>query len=124
VAYHRGSATLGAWHPETVRRISRNQVLLVARHYPDKLVAGWMWRLMVAQGLWGLLALRHGAGWAWLRGKMQGILQYSTARANSQSYEVGVLERLLTTNDELIRKTPEPDRYWRMYFLLTGSGSK
>ena len=29
-----GSATLGRWHPETVRRIARNQVLLVARHYP------------------------------------------------------------------------------------------
>jgi len=34
VAWHRGSATLGRWHPETVRRLSRNQCYLVALHYP------------------------------------------------------------------------------------------
>ncbi len=36
VAWHRGSASLGRWHPETVRRIARNQLLLVARHYPAR----------------------------------------------------------------------------------------
>ena len=40
VAYHQGSATLGAWHPETARRIARNQLLLVAKHYPR----GWLFR--------------------------------------------------------------------------------
>ncbi|MGA9628206.1 MAG: glycosyltransferase family 2 protein, partial [Bryobacteraceae bacterium] len=34
LAWHRGSATLGRWHPETVRRMARNQLLLLARHYP------------------------------------------------------------------------------------------
>jgi GT2 family glycosyltransferase len=32
VAWHRGSATLGRWHPEIVRRMARNQLVLVARH--------------------------------------------------------------------------------------------
>ncbi len=42
VAWHRGSAALGRWHPETVRRIARNQVFLLARHYPSSLLARWM----------------------------------------------------------------------------------
>src|SRR5580693_9129103 len=55
VAWHRGSATLGRWHPETVRRIARNQLFLLARHYPAPLLARWIWPILVAQGLWGAL---------------------------------------------------------------------
>ena len=40
LAWHRGSATLGRWHPETVRRMARNQLFLVARHYPRRLLRG------------------------------------------------------------------------------------
>ena len=62
VAWHAGSGTLGRWHPEVIRRIARNQLWIVAKHYPK----GWIWRLgwpvLVAQGLWGLVALKHGAG--------------------------------------------------------------
>src|SRR5580698_5073763 len=33
VAYHRGSATAGRWRKDTVRLISRNQVLLARKHF-------------------------------------------------------------------------------------------
>ena len=72
VAYHAGSATLGAWHPETVRRISRNQLLLVAKHFPRRWIRRYGWPVLVAQGLWGLVAVRHGAVLAFLRGKLEG----------------------------------------------------
>ena len=39
-AVHAGSATLGRWHPETVRRIARNQLFLAARHLPRAVVVG------------------------------------------------------------------------------------
>src|SRR5438046_2849976 len=61
VAYHQGSATLGPWHPDTVRKISRNQLLLVAKHYPRRWILRYGWPVFVAQGLWGFVALRHGA---------------------------------------------------------------
>src|SRR5262245_59011647 len=32
IAYHHGSASLGRWSPDVVRRIARNQVFLVAKH--------------------------------------------------------------------------------------------
>ena len=42
-AVHVGSAALGRWHPETVRRIARNQLLLVARHYSALRAYGRSW---------------------------------------------------------------------------------
>ncbi len=72
-AVHLGSASLGRWHPETVRRISRNQLFLAARHYS----ARYVWPVLVAQVLWGALAIRHGRGLAWARGKWQGIRHFS-----------------------------------------------
>ena len=38
VAYHVGSATLGRWHPNVARLVSRNQVLLVAKYYPARIL--------------------------------------------------------------------------------------
>src|SRR5436190_2174944 len=54
IAWHRGSATLGRWHPETVRRISRNQLFLVRKHYPASLLLRFAWPILVGQGLWAL----------------------------------------------------------------------
>ena len=78
LAWHQGSATLGRWHPETVRRIARNQLFLVARHYPRPLLWRWFWAIAVAQVLWGGLALRHGAALGWVRGVLQGMRHFGT----------------------------------------------
>ena len=59
VGTHQGSATRGAWHKATVRQISRNQLFIVFKHFRG----GPGWKILVAQLLWGFLALRHGAGW-------------------------------------------------------------
>ncbi len=118
VGYHRGSATLGRWHPETARRISRNQVLLVARHFPD----GWMrrcgWKVLVAQGLWGLVALRHGAGWAWVVGKVQGLRGFHSFRGPGTEALFAILEQSEREIRELQRHTGQ-DLYWKVYFALT-----
>jgi len=79
-AVHLGSATLGRWHPETVRRLARNQLLLAARHCS----ARHLWPVLVAQFLWGAVAIRHGRGLAWAQGKFQGLRQFSTARIQMQ----------------------------------------
>jgi GT2 family glycosyltransferase len=125
VAWHRGSATLGRWHPETVRRIARNQLLLLARHYPRRLLVRWSWPILVAQILWGAVALRHGAGFAWLRGEWQGIRRFFAARG--QTLDASVLESVLNTNERVIRSVQGStgfDHYWRLYFLLTRGGAK
>jgi hypothetical protein len=119
-AYHWGSATLGRWHPEVVRRISRNQLLLVARHYPERWWLGYGWPVLVGQALWGLTALRHGAGWAYLRGKAEGIRRFAEFRRAAAA--AGSLEETLAASErELFQLQRETgfDAYWRLYFTLT-----
>lgn len=127
IAWHRGSATLGRWHPDTVRRIARNQVLLLARHYPRRLLLRWAWPIAVAQLLWGALALRHGAGLAWARGKFEGVRRFRTERNQVTPIDLDVLEPLLWENERIIRETQTSvnlDSYWKLYFLLTTGEAK
>ncbi|HWB83372.1 MAG TPA: glycosyltransferase family 2 protein [Bryobacteraceae bacterium] len=127
VAWHRGSAALGTWHPDTVRRLSRNQLLLIARHYPPQLLRRRVWHILVAQMLWACVALRHGAGWAWLRGKWQGIGRFRAIRSQRKYAEAAVLEGHLREQEHEICKFQQATRwdlYWRMYFLLTRSEAK
>jgi hypothetical protein len=106
-----------------VRLIARNQVLLIARHYPPELIVRWLWPILVAQALWGAVAMRHHAGFAWLRGKWQGLCEFSTARAFYHRIDLVLLERLVRENEHVIWETQQWtsfDFYWRVYFLLTG----
>jgi GT2 family glycosyltransferase len=119
-AYHWGSATLGRWHPEVVRRISRNQLLLVARHYPKRWWLGYGWPVLVGQALWGLAALRHGAGWAYLRGKAEGIGRFTEFRRAGAGG--GSLEETLAASERelfLLQRETGFDAYWKLYFTLT-----
>jgi GT2 family glycosyltransferase len=127
LAWHRGSATLGRWHPETVRLMARNQLLLIARHYPDRLLPGWLWPILAAHSLWGAAAFRHGAGLAWLRGKWQGLRDFSDARRGFHQFDPALLQQFLRENERTIleiQKATGFDAYWKMYFLLTGGGAK
>jgi GT2 family glycosyltransferase len=118
IAYHVGSGTLGKWNRRTVRQIARNQVLLVAKHYPT--VALWRngWAIAVAQTLWGFVALRHGAGLAYVHGKIEGLLQFHGVRRAGNA----AVPRLLRDSESQIRELQELsgfDWYWRLYFALT-----
>ncbi len=123
VARHKGSAALGRWHPETVRRIARNQVFLLARHYPSSLLARWMRPILTAHLLWGGIALRHGAGLAWARGAAQGLTGFSRIRKNGVRIDEKTLHDLLQSQERVIRQVQASsgyDAYWRWYFRLAG----
>lgn len=120
VAYHRGSATRGKWHPTTVKQISRNQVFLIAKHYPARWFRRFGWAALVAQSLWGLVALRHGAGWAYLKGKLEGVRRYRQLRPLHP--QENSIPAILAESEALLRRLQEHsgfDLYWRLYFLLT-----
>ncbi|MFY9727968.1 MAG: glycosyltransferase family 2 protein [Bryobacteraceae bacterium] len=127
IAWHQGSAALGRWHPETVRRMARNQVFLLARHYPRHLLWTWLWPILVGQLLWGGVALRHGSVLAWLKGKWEGLRRFSSVRRDAPPCDLGILEPLLLTHERALRDLQSGsgrDLYWRMYFLLTRGGAK
>jgi GT2 family glycosyltransferase len=124
VAYHIGSSSMGRWHPEVVRRIARNQLLLVAKHYPAGCLLRCFWPVLAAQTLWGLVALRHGAGLAFLRGKLEGLKQFRSFRSSvaQPRSTVGRLRQLLNQSEndlyDLQRRT-RFDFYWKAYFTVT-----
>jgi len=127
LARHMGSATLGRWHPETVRRIARNQLFLLARHYPRPLILRWLWPILVAQLLWGAVAFGHGAGLAWLRGKFQGLAGFAAAGRSLARPAASLLTTRLREDERLIHEIQKAtgfDTYWKMYFRITGGGAK
>ncbi len=117
VSWHIGSATRGSWHAETVRQIARNQVLIVARHYPPDVLREFGWPIALAQLLWGLVAFRHGRAGAWLKGKWQGIREFRRyRRRGSPSIRI-----VLSESEREIRRIQAAtgrDWYWRVYFAL------
>lgn len=119
ICRHHGSAALGRWHGESVRRMARNQVFLIAKHYPRTLVSRWWWPILVAQGLWGVLAFRHGAGFSWLRGKWEGLRQFDHLPYTPNA---GLETALQNQEAEIykLQKKQGMDWYWRVYFGLSG----
>lgn len=123
-ARHMGSATLGRWHADTVRRIARNQILLVAKHYSRRDLLRFVWPILVAQLLWGAVAIRHRRGLAYIAGKLQGLGEFAEFRRELRRSGDGgrALARILAESEsdilDLQRKTGF-DAYWRAYFALT-----
>jgi GT2 family glycosyltransferase len=118
VAYHQGSATLGRWNRDTVRKIARNQLFLVAKHYPANWILRYGWPVLVAQTLWGFLALRHGAFLAYLAGKGEGLRRFRELRRNHCADFPIILEQSENVIREIQRQTGF-DLFWRLYFALT-----
>jgi GT2 family glycosyltransferase len=120
VARHWGSATLGLWHPATVRRIARNQVFLIATHYPTGWVARYGWPVLVGQLLYGLLALRHGAAWGYVRGKWEGVRGYRRRRAQpADSHRFAAMIQASEQTIRELQRSTGSDWYWKIYFAVT-----
>ncbi|HVX66529.1 MAG TPA: glycosyltransferase family 2 protein [Bryobacteraceae bacterium] len=124
VARHQGSATLGRWNREVVRLIARNQVLLLAKHYPLRYLFRYGWPIFVAQALWGTLAVAHGQPWAFVRGKFEGLALIPGVRREirrSGGWPKGLSRILEESETEIyrIQRRTGFDLYWRLYFALT-----
>ena len=117
VAWHRGSSTWGPWNNDTVKRISRNQILLTVKHFGGQP----RWPIVAGQVLWGLVALRHFRGVSYLRGKISG---WKTARAiyfgKVRVSEEGISRLAVTGEREIFALQQQTgfDWYWRAYFWL------
>ena len=123
LAAHHGSATFGAWSRRATRLQARNQLLLVARHYP----MGWFGKfgraVVVGQLLWGVLALRHGGGSAWLLGKMDALRCWRSVRKNCTPLDADQLATDFAGWEQAIldwQGLPPRDAFWRWYFRLAG----
>ena len=116
VAYHRGSVTWGAWNKDTVKRISRNQILITVKHFGGQS----LWPILAGQVLWGMVALRHLRGVSYLRGKISG---WKAARAlyRGNIRKSDRIARFAAASEWQILALQQQtgfDWYWRVYFWL------
>jgi GT2 family glycosyltransferase len=114
IAWHEASATLGAWSPAMVEKLTRNQQLLVRKHFPP----GMSRPVLVGQVLWALLALRRGCSGAWWRGWRAGRAEPVTRGGG----HLRLTEVLEDSERELLLLQRESggDAYWRWYQRLSG----
>lgn len=123
-AAHTGSATLGAWSHRSTYWNARNQVLLLARHYPTTLLRRWCFPIFTGQLLYLLLAARHGQLFAAIRGKTEILRSWSQWRqaVNSDPVHTLTLQHLLEQGDRdiaaLVGSGNSCPLFWKLYFLL------
>ncbi|MBI3896037.1 MAG: glycosyltransferase family 2 protein [Acidobacteria bacterium] len=125
ICFHHGSATLGKNSPLAFQFSTRNQLFLLVKHYP------WQWgfrlgpRIVWAQLLWLLTAIRNQRAGAYLRGIAQflpSLLKILRKRHPWQPEERQALLTLLRESErELYLDVTSPDRiehgkFWRIYF--------
>jgi hypothetical protein len=114
VCWHRGSATLGAWHPRQVRLTARNQLKLVGKHGGANWLRAHGRHVLLGQLLWGALAAKHGCLGPWIRGKWD-------ARHELRRSTPFPIQELHAAQDSLDRTLASAgaDRFWRLYRSLT-----
>lgn len=125
---HRGSATLGG--PDSapaIRLLTQNQLMLLAKHYPGPLLVRLAPRVIWAQVLWALLAMRKrrfGAYLAGLASFLRLLPRALRGRVRCASTERHVfLARLRESEGEISEDVSAPDRterdtFWELYFGL------
>ena len=122
VAYHRGSATSGAWSGAMVEWITCHQLLLLAKFYPTRLLMRYARPIFAAQLLWAGLAVSRGGAWAWMRGLWLGIRRFARLRRASQALRRGErLASILRSSEADIARVQGAtswDAYWKWYFRL------
>jgi GT2 family glycosyltransferase len=119
VATHLGKATLGKQAARVYFLSARNQVLLLAKHYPEQTLKRFAWPILVGQTLALLAAARQGHPISAARGKWQALRQWSDFRkALPPSTDI---EQAITRSEREIlnlQRTEGFDIYWRIYFSL------
>lgn len=122
VARHMGKATMGKSSARVLFLTARNQMFVIAKHFPASTVAHWFWPIVVGQALSLLGAARAGSPIAAMRGLLEGLWRASEVRLRAADGDT--LRRILSRSESEIRELQSElgfDAYWRLYFSLVRS---
>ncbi|MBV9268493.1 MAG: glycosyltransferase family 2 protein [Acidobacteriaceae bacterium] len=123
-ATHMSKSTLGRQSARVLYLTARNQIFILAKHYPAAALRRFAWPIAAAQVLSLLGALRQGHFLAACRGIWDGLRQWNMLRRESQPHEK--IEQILRKSEDEIRALQRQqngfDPYWRLYFGLVRSG--
>ena len=133
-SYHWGGATSGGPEsPGVFRLLTRNQLLILAKHYPWQLWLRLSPRIAWAQLLWAAMAIRKNLLWAYLKG-VAGffrLLPRALRKRHSwrRSERKELLTRLRESESEIYADTRASDResrdaFWRLYFSFFPPGRR
>lgn len=132
VAVHIGKATFGKKGSRIMYLSARNQVLLLAKHYPPQTLRRFAWPILVGQILSLMAAAKQGHFFAALRGKWHGLRQWSAFRKeidaaaapDTRLPPIDAIEAAFSESELEIRRLQRQigfDSYWRLYFSLVRS---
>ena len=118
-AVHLGKATLGKKAARVYFLSARNQVLLLAKHYPPQTLRRFAWPILAGQLLSLFAATKQGHPWPALRGKWQALSIWSQFRSDLPA--PSAIEPVLAASEREILAIQQSigfDIYWRLYFSL------
>lgn len=129
VAYHNGTSTYGKRASQVMFLTARNQVLLLAKYYPNETLMRFAWPILVGQILGVLAAAKHGNLLPTLTGKWEGLRQWRIFRnqlSTSNTWQIPLcskseIESAFLASELEIRNLQREigfDFYWRLYFSL------
>jgi GT2 family glycosyltransferase len=132
VAVHIGKATFGKNDARVMYLSARNQVLLLAKHYPRATLRRFAWPILVGQMLALLAAAKQGHFFTALRGKWHALRQWSAFRGDiggapdpaALEQARHAIEAAFSESEREIRNLQRQigfDSYWRLYFSLVRS---
>jgi GT2 family glycosyltransferase len=123
VARHIGSATLGKRSARVYFWSSRNQLLLLARHYDLPTACRAAWPILVGQSLALVAGARHRHFWASLCGKVAALGPGLPALLKKKADARAAYQILKESEAEIQRLQSALgfDLYWRWYFRLVRS---
>jgi len=108
VAYHIGSATLGAaMHPRVVEFLTRNQFYLLTKNYPWPVFLRLLPRIAVYQCLWMFYALRNGGLGPYFRGLWAAL----RGRRSMQEKHRELMRKRRIGNEEFLERLRESERH-------------
>ncbi len=119
VALHSGKATLGKNGARVMYLSARNQVLLLAKHYPARTLRRFAWPIFVGQMLSLATTAKHGHFLSGVRGKVEALVRWRAFRKDLQC--ASRIEEAISESESEIRELQKKigfDIYWRLYFSL------
>lgn len=114
IAYHIGSATLGdAVHPNIIRFLTRNQLLLLSKNYPASILLRLLPRILLFQLLWFMLSVKRRATGAYLKGLL-GVVRLLPRMLRKR--RTVMRQRKLASSEflELLRDSENQIRTWHL----------
>ena len=121
VSVHLGKATLGRKARRVYFLSARNQIFLLAKHYPPETLRRFAWPILVGQFLSVMAAANHGQLFTALRGKWKGLRAWAAFRQEARTNARAIIEPALRRSENEIHTLQQQigyDIYWRLYFTL------